>query len=100
MTNLSYRGRDQQEAVLLLAGSLESGGRDGQLSGTDARLYKALSGSLATATGPDSSIGSPGGVTSAWTDKLITTARDGNGLPRQHPGQLGAARPASRTLPT
>ncbi|MDH2388479.1 hypothetical protein QCN29_06710 [Streptomyces sp. HNM0663] len=93
MTNLSYRGRDQQEAVLLLAGSLEAGGRDGQLSATDARLYKALSGSLATATGPDSSIGSPGGVTSAWTDKLITTARDGNGLPRQHPGQLegGAA---------
>ncbi|WP_329113308.1 DUF6571 family protein [Streptomyces sp. NBC_01353] len=89
MTNLSYRGRDQQEAVLLLAGSLESGGRDGQLSGTDARLYKALSGSLATATGPDSSIGSPGGVTSAWTDKLITTARDGNGLSNRHPGYIG-----------
>ncbi len=93
MTNLSYRGRDQQEAVLLLAGGMEGGGRDGQLSATDARLYKALSGSLATATGPDSSIGSPGGVTSAWTDKLLTTARDGNGLPRRHPGQLegGAA---------
>ncbi|MEW2061334.1 DUF6571 family protein [Streptomyces sp. NPDC007002] len=89
MTNLSYRGRDQQEAVLLLASSLESGGRDGQLSSTDARLYKALSGSLATATGPDSSIGTPGGFTSAWTDKLITTARDGNGLPRQHPGAIG-----------
>ncbi|MZG03688.1 DUF6571 family protein, partial [Streptomyces sp. SID5614] len=89
MTNLSYRGRDQQEAVLLLASSLESGGRDGQLSGTDARLYKALSGSLATATGPDSSIGTPGGVTSAWTDKLITTARDGNGLPMRHPGAIG-----------
>ncbi|MET9808830.1 DUF6571 family protein [Streptomyces halstedii] len=93
MTNLSYRGREQQDAVLLLAGSLESGGRDGQLSSTDARLYKALSGSLATATGPDSSIGTPGGVTSAWTHKLITTARDGNGLPRQHPGAIegGAA---------
>lgn len=89
MTNLSYRGREQQEAVLLLAGGLESGGRDGQVSSTDARLYKALSGSLATATGPDSPIGSPGGVTSAWTDKLITTARDGNGLPARHPGQLG-----------
>ncbi|WP_406381250.1 DUF6571 family protein [Streptomyces sp. NBC_01618] len=93
MTNLSYRGREQQEAVLLLASSLETGGPDGQLSSTDARLYKALSGSLATATGPDSSIGTPGGVTSAWTDKLITTARDGNGLPRQHPGAIagGAA---------
>ncbi|MEU5329726.1 DUF6571 family protein [Streptomyces parvus] len=89
MTNLSYRGRDQQEAVLLLASSLESGGRDGQLSSTDARLYKALSGSLATATGPDSSIGTPGGVASAWTDKLITTARDGNGLPMRHPGAIG-----------
>ncbi|MEU0629757.1 DUF6571 family protein [Streptomyces sp. NPDC005989] len=89
MTNLNYRGRDQQEAVLLLAGSLESGGRDGQVSSADARLYKALSGSLATATGPDSSIGTPGGVTSAWTDKLITTARDGNGLPARHPGALG-----------
>lgn len=89
MTNLSYRGRDQQEAVLLLAGSLETGGRDGQPSAADARLYKALSGSLATATGPDSSIGSPGGVTSAWTDKLISTARDGNGLPTRHPGAIG-----------
>nr|WP_203620558.1 DUF6571 family protein [Streptomyces anulatus] len=89
MTNLSYRGRDQQEAVLLLASSLESGGRDGQLSSTEARLYKALSGSLATATGPDSSIGTPGGVASAWTDKLITTARDGNGLPMRHPGAIG-----------
>ncbi|MGW4038425.1 DUF6571 family protein [Streptomyces sp. NPDC004778] len=89
MTNLSYRGRDQQEAVLLLASSLESGGRDGQLSSTDARLYKALSGSLATATGPDSSIGTPGGLASAWTDKLITTARDGNGLPMRHPGAIG-----------
>ncbi|MFJ6883477.1 DUF6571 family protein [Streptomyces californicus] len=89
MTHLSYRGRDQQEAVLLLAGSLESGGRDGQLSSTDARLYRALSGSLATATGPDSPIGSPGGVTSAWTSKLITTARDGNGLPARHPGSIG-----------
>ncbi|MEU4492912.1 DUF6571 family protein [Streptomyces sp. NPDC023998] len=88
MTHLSYRGRDQQEAVLLLAGSLEAGGRDGQVSGTDARLYKALSGTLATATGPDSPIGSPGGVTAAWTDKLITTARDGNGLPDRHPGQI------------
>ncbi|WP_228925643.1 hypothetical protein [Streptomyces sp. DH7] len=86
MTNISYRGRDQQEAVLLLASSLESGGRDGQLSGSDARLYRALSGSLATATGPESSIGTAGGVTSAWTDKLMTTARDGNGLPRQNPG--------------
>ncbi|MGW1223497.1 hypothetical protein ACWD6O_31510 [Streptomyces californicus] len=38
---------------------LESGGRDAQLSSTDARLYRALSGSLATATGPDSPIGSP-----------------------------------------
>ncbi|MEU1214974.1 DUF6571 family protein [Streptomyces sp. NPDC005790] len=89
MTKLSYQGREQQDAVLLLASSLESGGRDGQLSSTDARLYKALSGSLATATGPDSSIGSPGGVTSAWTDKLITTARDGNGLPTRHPGAIG-----------
>ncbi|MFD9845858.1 DUF6571 family protein [Streptomyces parvus] len=89
MTNLSYRGRDQQEAVLLLASSLESGGRDGQLSSTDARLYRALSGSLATATGPDSSIGTPGGFTSAWTDKLVTTARDGNGLPMRHPGAIG-----------
>ncbi|MFI5980584.1 DUF6571 family protein [Streptomyces sp. NPDC051555] len=88
MTNLSYSGREDQEAVLLLASSLEHGGRDGQVSATDARLYKALSGSLATATGPDSPIGSPGGVTSAWTDRLITTARNGNGLPNQHPGQL------------
>ncbi|MFI1936229.1 DUF6571 family protein [Streptomyces purpureus] len=98
MTNLSYRGRDQQEAVLLLAGSLESGGRDGQLSGTDARLYKALSGSLATATGPDSSIGSPGGVTSAWTDKLITTARDGNGLSNRHPGYIGGGAASLKDL--
>ncbi|MEU2835093.1 DUF6571 family protein [Streptomyces lavendulae] len=93
MTNLSYNGREDQEALLLLAGSLEHGGRDGQVSATDARLYKALSGSLATATGPDSPIGSPGGVTSAWTDRLIATARNGNDLPNQHPGQLkgGAA---------
>ncbi|GHA88190.1 DUF6571 family protein [Streptomyces termitum] len=89
MTNLSFHGREQQEAVLLLAGSLEHGGRDGRLSATDARLYRALSGSLATATGPDSPLGSPGGVTSAWTDRLIAVARDGNGLPNQHPGQLG-----------
>ncbi|MEU3653741.1 DUF6571 family protein [Streptomyces sp. NPDC032161] len=88
MQNLSYNGRDQQEAVLLLAGSLEGGGRDGHVSATDARLYKALSGSLATATGPDSPIGSPGGVASAWTDRLIATARDGNGLPARHPGAL------------
>ncbi|MFB7368860.1 DUF6571 family protein [Streptomyces sp. NPDC056222] len=98
MTNLSYRGRDQQEAVLLLAGSLEAGGRDGQLSGTDARLYKALSGSLATATGPDSTIGSPGGVTSAWTDKLITTARDGNGLSNRHPGHIGGGAASLKDL--
>ncbi|MGW4839350.1 DUF6571 family protein [Streptomyces globisporus] len=98
MKNLSYRGRDQQEAVLLLASSLESGGRDGQLSGTDARLYKALSGSLATATGPDSSIGTPGGVTSAWTDKLITTARDGNGLPMRHPGAIGGGAASLKDL--
>ncbi|MEU6170105.1 DUF6571 family protein [Streptomyces tanashiensis] len=98
MTNLSYRGRDQQEAVLLLAGSLEAGGRDGQLSATDARLYKALSGSLATATGPDSSIGSPGGVTSAWTDKLITTARDGNGLSNRHPGYIGGGAASLKDL--
>ncbi|MFJ9822845.1 DUF6571 family protein [Streptomyces sp. NPDC101160] len=93
MTNLDYNGRKDQEAVLLLAGSLEHGGRDGQVSATDARLYKALSGTLATATGPDSAIGSPGGVTSAWTDRLVAMARDGNGLPDQHPGQLkgGAA---------
>ncbi|MCX5343260.1 DUF6571 family protein [Streptomyces atratus] len=93
MQNLSYNGREDQEALLLLAGGLEHGGRDGQVSATDARLYKALSGSLATATGPDSPIGSPGGVTSAWTDRLITTARDGNGLPDRHPGALkgGAA---------
>ncbi len=89
MTNLSFNGREQQEAVLLLASSLEAGGRDGQLSATDARLYRALSGSLATATGPDSPLGSPGGVTSAWTDRLIAVARDGNGLPNRHPGQLG-----------
>ncbi|MDJ0382322.1 DUF6571 family protein [Streptomyces sp. G-G2] len=88
MQNLSYGGREDQDAVLLLASSLEHGGVDGQVSGTDARLYKALSGSLATATGPDSPIGSPGGVTSAWTDKLIATARNGNGLPDRHPGQL------------
>lgn len=98
MTNLSYRGRDQQEAVLLLAGSLESGGRDGQLSSADARLYKALSGSLATATGPDSSIGSPGGVTSAWTDKLISTARDGNGLSNRHPGHIGGGAASLKDL--
>ncbi|WP_326697360.1 hypothetical protein OG909_08485 [Streptomyces sp. NBC_01754] len=98
MTNLSYRGREQQDAVLLLASSLESGGRDGQLSSTDARLYKALSGSLATATGPDSSIGTPGGVTSAWTHKLITTARDGNGLPRQHPGAIGGGAATLKNL--
>ncbi|MER7001286.1 DUF6571 family protein [Streptomyces sp. NPDC000410] len=98
MTNLSYRGRDQQDAVLLLAGSLETGGRDGQLSAADARLYKALSGSLATATGPDSSIGSPGGVTSAWTDKLITTARDGNGLSNQHPGYIEGGRASLKDL--
>ncbi|MFE2285093.1 DUF6571 family protein [Streptomyces sp. NPDC059443] len=94
MQNLSYNGREDQEAVLLLAGSLEHGGRDGQVSATDARLYKALSGSLATATGPDSPIGTPaGGVTSAWTHRLITMARNGNDLPSQHPGQLkgGAA---------
>ncbi|MFE5486434.1 DUF6571 family protein [Streptomyces sp. NPDC056527] len=98
MTNLGYRGRDQQEAVLLLAGSLEAGGRDGQLSSTDARLYKALSGSLATATGPDSTIGSPGGVSSAWTDKLITTARDGNGLSDRHPGHIGGGAASLKDL--
>ncbi|MFD5105832.1 DUF6571 family protein [Streptomyces cinereoruber] len=93
MTNLSYRGREDQEALLLLAGGLETGGRDGHLSSTDARLYKALSASLATATGPDSPIGSSGGVTSAWTDKLISVARNGNGLTQHHPGSLpgGAA---------
>ncbi|MEU3075627.1 DUF6571 family protein [Streptomyces laurentii] len=89
MTHLDYNGRKEQEAVLLLASSLEHGGRDGQLSATDARLYKALSGSLATATGPDSPIGSPSGVPSAWTDRLLTVARDGNGLPDRHPGKLG-----------
>ena len=88
MQNLSFNGREDQEAVLLLASSLEGGGRDGQVSATDARLYKALSGSLGTATGPESPIGSPGGVTSAWTDRLISTARDGNGLPGRHPGAL------------
>ncbi|MEU7278488.1 DUF6571 family protein [Streptomyces sp. NPDC045431] len=98
VTNLSYRGRDQQEAVLLLAGSLEAGGRDGQVSSADARLYKALSGSLATATGPDSSIGTPGGVTSAWTDKLITTARDGNGLSNRHPGYIGGGAASLKNL--
>ncbi|MFE3717818.1 DUF6571 family protein [Streptomyces cyaneofuscatus] len=98
MTNLSYRGRDQQEAVLLLASSLESGGRDGQVSSTDARLYRALSGSLATATGPESSIGSPGGVTTTWSDKLITVARDGNGLPRQHPGAIAGGATTLKAL--
>ncbi|MER7313802.1 MULTISPECIES: hypothetical protein [Streptomyces] len=38
--DLSYRGREQQDAVLLLVGSLKSGGRP---SSADARLYKALS---------------------------------------------------------
>ncbi len=84
-------GPGPARAVLLLASSLDSGGRDGQLSSADARLYKALSGSLATATGPDSSIGTPGGFISAWTDKLITTARDGSGLPMRHPGRSEAA---------
>ncbi|OKJ37280.1 DUF6571 family protein [Streptomyces sp. CB01580] len=87
MQNLSYHGRDQQEAVLLLAGSLDDSG-NGQVSATEARLYKALSGSLATATGPDSPIGTPGGTPSAWTKQLITMARDGNGLPDRHPGAL------------
>ncbi|MFB7076377.1 DUF6571 family protein [Streptomyces sp. NPDC056308] len=59
MQNLDYNGRKDQEALLLLAGSLEGGGRDGQVSATDARLYKALSGSLATATGPDKKGSSP-----------------------------------------
>ncbi|WP_370412842.1 DUF6571 family protein [Streptomyces fradiae] len=98
MTNLSYNGRDGQEAVLLLAGSMEHGGRDGSVSATDARLYKAFSGSLATATGPDSPLGSPGGMTSAWTDRLIGLARDGNGLPNQHPGQLGGGATGLSTL--
>ncbi len=81
--------RPFDHAGIVTRAKLESGGRDGQLSSTDARLYRALSGSLATATGPDSPIGSPGGVTSAWTSKLITTARDGNGLPARHPGSIG-----------
>ncbi|MGW4699572.1 DUF6571 family protein [Streptomyces sp. NPDC004285] len=98
MTRLSYNGRDGQEAVLLLAGSMEHGGRDGSVSATDARLYKAFSGSLATATGPDSPIGSPGGTTSAWTDRLIGLARDGNGLPNRHPGQLGGGAAGLSTL--
>ncbi|MFF9430684.1 DUF6571 family protein [Streptomyces sp. NPDC014746] len=98
MTRLSYNGREGQEAVLLLAGSMEHGGRDGSVSATDARLYKAFSGSLATATGPDSPIGSPGGTTSAWTDRLIGLARDGNGLPNRHPGQLGGGAEGLSTL--
>ncbi|MEU8763944.1 DUF6571 family protein [Streptomyces sp. NPDC048659] len=88
MTNLGYFGREDQEALLLLAGSLEHGGRDGQVSATDARLYKALSASLATATGPDSPLGTPGGVPADWTQRLLATARNGNGLPDRHPGAL------------
>lgn len=34
VTNLSYRDRDQQKAVLLVASSLETSGLDGQLSST------------------------------------------------------------------
>ncbi|MFI8520883.1 DUF6571 family protein [Streptomyces sp. NPDC085481] len=98
MTKLSYNGRDGQEAVLLLAGSMEHGGRDGSLSATDARLYKAFSGSLATATGPDSPLGSPGGMTSAWTDRLIGLARNGNDLPNRHPGQLSGGATGLSTL--
>src|SRR5690606_15608469 len=96
MTNLSYRGREEQEAVLLLAGGLESGGRDGQVSGTDARLYKALSGTLATATGPDSAIGSAGRGTSASPDRLVRTGRQGNRLPGRRRGAEHAHHPDGR----
>lgn len=91
MQNLNYRGgedQESQEALLKLAASLEGGGSDGKVSAAESRLYKGLSATLATATGPDSPIGSPGGITSAWSDRLIALARDGNGLPDRHPGAL------------
>ncbi|MFE1404648.1 DUF6571 family protein [Streptomyces sp. NPDC058770] len=91
MQNLRYHGgedQESQEALLKLAGSLEGGGSGGKVSDGEARLYRGLSATLATATGPDSPIGSPGGITSAWSDRLIALARDGNGLPDRHPGAL------------
>ncbi|WP_406174087.1 hypothetical protein [Streptomyces sp. NBC_00996] len=53
LKNLNYHGRDGQEALLLLAQNVESGGRDGKLSSTEGRLRDALSANLATATRPD-----------------------------------------------
>ncbi|MFJ9821456.1 DUF6571 family protein [Streptomyces sp. NPDC101151] len=88
MKDLNFRGRDGQEALLLLAGNLEGGGRDGQVSSAERRLRDALSANLATATRPDAPLGPSGGVPSDWTEKLLKTAREGNGLPAQHPGAL------------
>lgn len=89
MKNLNYHGRDGQEALLLLAGGLEGGGRDGQMSAAERRLRDALSVNLATATRPDAPLGPSGGEPSDWATKLLHTAREGNGLPMQHPGALG-----------
>ncbi|TWV36124.1 tetratricopeptide repeat protein [Streptomyces misionensis] len=86
--NLDYRGRDGQEALLLLSQSLTGGGRDGRDSTAERRLREALSTSLATATRPGSPLGPNGGTPSEWTEKLLRTAREGNGLPAQHPGSL------------
>ncbi|PZH15841.1 hypothetical protein C1I97_07505 [Streptomyces sp. NTH33] len=86
--NLSYRGRDGQEALLLLSQNLQGGGRDGRVSDTEVRLRNALSANLATATRPDAPLGPSGGRPSDWVEQLLKTAREGNGLPAQHPGAL------------
>ncbi|MEU0339297.1 hypothetical protein ABZ092_09995 [Streptomyces bobili] len=91
LRNLNYRGRDDQEALLLLASNLEGGGRDGQMSSAERRLRDALSMNLATATQQDAPLGPSGGVRSEWTDKLLDVARNGNDLPAQHPGALKGA---------
>ncbi|MFD5201606.1 hypothetical protein ACFWM7_15975 [Streptomyces sp. NPDC058375] len=88
LTNLNFRGRDDQEALLMIAQNLEGGGRDGQVSSADTKLLAALSTSVATATSPGAPLGPVGGVNSDWTFKLIDVARNGNGLPDRHPGQI------------
>ncbi|MCT2546443.1 hypothetical protein [Streptomyces atratus] len=98
MKNLNYHGRDGQEALLLLAGGLEGGGRDGHMSAAERQLRDALSANLATATRPDSPLGPSGGEPSDWATKLLHAAREGNGLPAQHPGALDGGSTGLSTL--
>ncbi|WP_267241707.1 DUF6571 family protein [Streptomyces sp. PR69] len=97
LQNLKYRGREDQEAFLLLAGGMESGVRYGHASEADSRLYRALSASLATAMGPESPIGGPN---APWANQLLDLARNGNGLPNRHPAQLVGGLEGLGTLTT